>query len=1057
MHAPFRSAAVVAFTFVLGACAERGLLTPLAPGAPLLNHGAAMPSVRFSEIHYDNAGTDVGEAIEISGPEGTDVTGWKIYLYNGNGGAVYTPTVTLSGVIPSTCSPRGVIVVNYAVNGLQNGDPDGFALVDNNGVVIEYLSYGGAFTAVGGPAGGALSHDIGVKESSGTPIGLSLKRTGSDVWEAPSTHSFGSCNDDGTPPPTPAVAAVSIAPDGAAVVVGSSAQFTATATDAGGATIPNTSFTWTSLDNAVATVSGAGLATGVTAGSASIVAAAPNGKADTVDVTVTAAPPVGLPNTRFSEIHYDNTGADAGEAIEVEGPGGTSLTGWSIVLYNGNGGASYGTTALSGTISAHASCNGRGTVFVSYPSNGIQNGNPDGFALIDHTGSVVEFLSYGGTFTAIDGPASGRLSSDIGVTEPTSTPIGQSLQRDATGVWSTPSASSFGSCNGTGGGQPPAGSISFTGRTGSDPALPAGFEDQLFATVRDGNGTVISTPVNWTSETPAIATVDANGVVHALAAGIWVVRATTPDGSITGTFSLSSEVAMLGGTAAYGNNTEFGDPFDADPSDDYIIRRDQYASSWNASKGIPNWVSYNLEASHFGASDRCDCFTFDPALPPSMARYTTADYTGAGAIAGYGIDRGHLARSFDRTSGRLDNAYTFLFSNIIPQAADNNQGPWSALEFALGDSAQNNREVYIITGGAGDMGTVKNEGKIVIPTHTWKVAVIMGRDKGLADVQSARDISVMAIVMPNVAGIRNVTWQTYVVTVDSVEALTGYNLLDLLADQIEIAVESRTSPPTAATSGPYSGNEGSSVAMSGAASSDPDGDALTYAWSFGDGATGTGVSTSHTYTQDGSYNVRLVVTDIRGLVDTAYTTVTISNVAPLVNAFAGATLVPGETYAVGGSFTDPGSDPWTATVNYGDGSGVQTLSLSGRTFSLSHVYAASGSYTVTVSITDGLASDSRSTTVTVLSHHDALESALDMLAQLLADGKIGNSVHNPLRGKLRGAQGSLNSGNPHPTITQLDNFQSSLDSYQAGGQIAPADAAPIRALIARVIASLQGS
>ena len=69
----------------------------------------ALPAVRFSEIHYDNSGTDAGEAIEITGPAGMDVTGWQIVLYNGNGGAIYN-TKTLNGTIPATCTTRGVIV-----------------------------------------------------------------------------------------------------------------------------------------------------------------------------------------------------------------------------------------------------------------------------------------------------------------------------------------------------------------------------------------------------------------------------------------------------------------------------------------------------------------------------------------------------------------------------------------------------------------------------------------------------------------------------------------------------------------------------------------------------------------------------------------------------------------------------------------------------------------------------------------------------------------------------------------------------------------------------------
>ena len=52
----------------------------------------------------------------------------------------------------------------------------------------------------------------------------------------------------------------------------------------------------------------------------------------------------------INEFHYDNDSTDAGEAIEIAGPAGTDLSGWSIVLYNGSGGAPYTTTSLSGTL-----------------------------------------------------------------------------------------------------------------------------------------------------------------------------------------------------------------------------------------------------------------------------------------------------------------------------------------------------------------------------------------------------------------------------------------------------------------------------------------------------------------------------------------------------------------------------------------------------------------------------------------------------------------------------------------------------------------------------------
>ena len=136
-----------------------------------------------------------------------------------------------------------------------------------------------------------------------------------------------------------------------------------------------------------------------------------------------------------NELHYDNAGTDVGEAIEIAGPAATDLGAWSIVLYNGNGGAPYNTTVLSGTLADQQG--GFGTLVVNYPTNGIQNGSPDGIALVNAGGTVVQFLSYEGTFTAVGGPADGMTSSDIGVSEASSTPVGTSLQLAGTGADAT--------------------------------------------------------------------------------------------------------------------------------------------------------------------------------------------------------------------------------------------------------------------------------------------------------------------------------------------------------------------------------------------------------------------------------------------------------------------------------------------------------------------------------------------------------------------------------------------------------------------------------------------
>ncbi len=90
-----------------------------------------------------------------------------------------------------------------------------------------------------------------------------------------------------------------------------------------------------------------------------------------------------------------------------------------------------------------------------------------------------------------------------------------------------------------------------------------------------------------------------------------------------------------------------------------------------------------------------------------------------------------------------------------------------------------------------------------------------------------------------------------------------------------------------------------------------------------------------------------------------------ANTAPVVSAGNDATINEGDTFTQNGSFVDPDADSWAATVDYGDGSGVQSLALVGKNFSLSHLYADNGTYNVTVTVNDGTTTGSDVVVVTV--------------------------------------------------------------------------------------------
>jgi endonuclease G len=223
----------------------------------------------------------------------------------------------------------------------------------------------------------------------------------------------------------------------------------------------------------------------------------------------------------------------------------------------------------------------------------------------------------------------------------------------------------------------------------------------------------------------------------------------------------------------------------------YLMSKTQYVMSYNKSRGNPNWVAWHLDTSWLGQTDRQDDFRPDDTLPADWFHAQSNSYSGSG------FDRGHHCPSGDRTLTVADNSATFLMTNMMPQAPDNNQGPWEVLETYSRTLAQAGNEMYIYAGGAGQGGTGSNGfatttagGNVVVPAWTWKVIVVIPNGNNDAD-RVAKNTRIIAVIMPNAQGIRTTNWGTFRTNVREVEKLTGLNFFTNIRPQIRYLLKNK--------------------------------------------------------------------------------------------------------------------------------------------------------------------------------------------------------------------------------------------------------------------------
>ena len=242
------------------------------------------------------------------------------------------------------------------------------------------------------------------------------------------------------------------------------------------------------------------------------------------------------------------------------------------------------------------------------------------------------------------------------------------------------------------------------------------------------------------------------------------------------------------------SNMLFGNPSNATNSaavtENYLIDKNYYVISYSSARATPNWVSWHLDETNIGSTPRQDNFAAFLGLPNGYYQVQSNSYSGSG------FDRGHNCPSADRTSSVEANSATFLMTNMIPQAPQNNQRAWADLETYLRAEVKKGYEVYTIMGSYGKGGTGSNgyaetinNGKVTVPKRVWKIAIIL--PTGNSDLaRTNADTRILAVDTPNENAL-DTDWKKYITTVDLIEKATGYDFLSKLSTDLQKKLQAK--------------------------------------------------------------------------------------------------------------------------------------------------------------------------------------------------------------------------------------------------------------------------
>ena len=222
---------------------------------------------------------------------------------------------------------------------------------------------------------------------------------------------------------------------------------------------------------------------------------------------------------------------------------------------------------------------------------------------------------------------------------------------------------------------------------------------------------------------------------------------------------------------------------DTSNSDNYLMVKPYFALAYNNSAGEPRWVSWRLCSSDLGNAPRKNTFDPDDSLPAGFNVIVTRDYSSTG------FDRGHMCDHSDRASSMESSYATFVMTNIVPQAPNNNRKCWAQLENYCRELSRSGDRLYITAGpagrgGVGSRGAAQTlaDGRVLVPAETWKV-IVVAPDRGADDLANVdADDRVIAVDVPNNNDQCDEDWSGFRCSPATIEGKTGLHFFTALPE-----------------------------------------------------------------------------------------------------------------------------------------------------------------------------------------------------------------------------------------------------------------------------------